>query len=216
MITKWSSLTVPSTLEPRPTTIFLRTRSFISIHLFHVTHLGSIPSSLPCCIWLSRSAAHKLLADVIAWKSPVKCRLSSSIGTTCAYPPPAAPPLIPKARQLRITSHLNERMPSFPNASPSPTVIVVFPSPAGVGLMAVTRINFPSSLSLTLLMYSSDILALYFPYNSRSSSLMPHLAATFLIGSITASCAISMSVFIMFLSFALAFSCLAIPPYQDS
>jgi len=28
-------------------------------------------------------------------------------------------------------------LPSFPNASPSPTVIVVFPSPAGVGLMAV-------------------------------------------------------------------------------
>ena len=172
---------------------------------------------MPCCIWLSRSAAHKLLADVIAWKSPVKCRFNSSIGTTCAYPPPAAPPLIPKhgpsdGSRSAITAFL----PSFPNASPSPTVIVVFPSPAGVGLMAVTRINFPSSLSLTLLMYSSDILALYLPYNSRSSSLMPHLAATFLIGSITASCAISMSVFIMFFSFALAFSCLAILLYQDS
>ena len=41
-------------------------------------------------------AAKRLLADVMAWKSPVKCRLRSSIGTACAYPPPAAPPFMPK------------------------------------------------------------------------------------------------------------------------
>ena len=29
-------------------------------------------------------------------------------------------------------------------ASPRPTVVVVLPSPAGVGLIAVTRISFPS------------------------------------------------------------------------
>mmetsp|Transcript_3120 Transcript_3120/g.9608 ORF Transcript_3120/g.9608 Transcript_3120/m.9608 type:complete len:345 (-) Transcript_3120:385-1419(-) len=40
-------------------------------------------------------AASRLLAAVIAWMSPVKCRLNTSIGTTCAYPPPAAPPLMP-------------------------------------------------------------------------------------------------------------------------
>ena len=34
-------------------------------------------------------------SEVMAWKSPVKCRLMSSIGTTCAYPPPAAPPFMP-------------------------------------------------------------------------------------------------------------------------
>jgi formate--tetrahydrofolate ligase len=42
------------------------------------------------------TAASRLFADVIAWKSPVKCKFKSSIGTTWAYPPPAAPPLIPK------------------------------------------------------------------------------------------------------------------------
>jgi hypothetical protein len=31
------------------------------------------------------------------------------------------------------------------SASPSPTVVVVLPSPAGVGLIAVTRISLPSS-----------------------------------------------------------------------
>ena len=33
-------------------------------------------------------------------------------------------------------------------ASPRPTVVVVLPSPAGVGLMAVVRISLPSGLSL--------------------------------------------------------------------
>jgi len=45
---------------------------------------------------MREDAASRLFADVIAWKSPVKCRFKSSIGTTWAYPPPAAPPLIPK------------------------------------------------------------------------------------------------------------------------
>ena len=30
------------------------------------------------------------------------------------------------------------------SASPRPTVVVVLPSPAGVGVMAVTRISLPS------------------------------------------------------------------------
>ncbi len=30
------------------------------------------------------------------------------------------------------------------SASPKPTVVVVLPSPAGVGVMAVTRISLPS------------------------------------------------------------------------
>ena len=35
------------------------------------------------------------------------------------------------------------------NPSPSPTVVVVLPSPAGVGLIAVTRINLPFGRSWT-------------------------------------------------------------------
>jgi hypothetical protein len=34
-------------------------------------------------------------------------------------------------------------LPMWFNASPSPTVLVVFPSPAGVGEIAVTKTNFP-------------------------------------------------------------------------
>jgi hypothetical protein len=45
-------------------------------------------------------------------------------------------------------------------ASPSPTVVVVFPSPAGVGVMAVTSISFPSGFCSNVLIKSRDILAL--------------------------------------------------------
>ncbi len=54
-------------------------------------------------------------------------------------------------------------------ASARPMVIVDFPSPAGVGLMAVTRINFPTGLLSTARILSKLSLALYFPYNSKSS-----------------------------------------------
>ena len=97
---------------------------------------------------MSINAASKLLAAPIAWKSPVKCKLISSIGTTCACPPPAAPPLTPntgpKEGSLKAIIAF---LPNLLNPSASPTEVVVFPSPAGVGVMAVTRINLPSSLS---------------------------------------------------------------------
>ena len=57
---------------------------------------GSMPSSLPCRRCESSIAASRLFAAPIAWMSPVKWRLISSIGTICARPPPAAPPLAPK------------------------------------------------------------------------------------------------------------------------
>ena len=38
--------------------------------------------------------------------------------------------------------------PSFPRASARPMLIVVFPSPNFVGVIAVTIISFPSGLSL--------------------------------------------------------------------
>ena len=58
--------------------------------------------------------------------------------------PPAAPPFTPKtgpregSRRARITF-----FPSRWRASARPTLVVVLPSPAGVGLMAVTRMSFP-------------------------------------------------------------------------
>ena len=115
-------------------------------------------------MWLSSTAESKLWAAVIAWKSPVKWRLMSSIGTTCACPPPAAPPFTPKhgpsdgSRSATI-----ERWPSWRNASPSPTVVVDFPSPAGVGVIAVTRTSLPSALPATRWMAALRILAFVSP-----------------------------------------------------
>jgi hypothetical protein len=63
-------------------------------------------------------------------------------------PPPAAPPFMPKfgpseASRMQIMAFLPMRF----RPSPRPTVVVVLPSPAGVGLIAVTRISLPSALS---------------------------------------------------------------------
>ena len=58
---------------------------------------------------------------------------------------------------------LNAFLESLPKACPSPTVVVVFPSPAGVGLIAVTRISFPSGFWEICFKYSSESFALYFP-----------------------------------------------------
>ncbi len=60
------NLTTPSILAPMPTTMLRSTRSFISMQRFHTTCRVSIPSSLPCWIWLSSSAASRLLALVMA------------------------------------------------------------------------------------------------------------------------------------------------------
>ena len=123
----------------------------MSTALRHVIRRGSMFSSLPCWMWLSSIAASRLLAAPIAWKSPVKCRLMSSIGTICAYPPPAAPPLTPKTgpREGSLIAII-EFLPSLRRASARPTVVVVFPSPAGVGFIAVTRTSLPCLLSASL------------------------------------------------------------------
>ena len=68
----------------------------------------------------------------------------SSMGITWDIPPPVAPPFIPKTgpndgsrRQIRLF------LPMRFKASPNPTVVVVLPSPAGVGDIAVTKTSFP-------------------------------------------------------------------------
>ncbi len=74
----------------------------------------------------------------------MKCKLISSIGNTCAYPPPVAPPFTPitgpseGSLSATITFSFN-----WFKASAKPTVTVDFPSPAGVGLIAVTNTIFP-------------------------------------------------------------------------
>ncbi len=76
-------------------------------------------------------------------------------------PPPAAPPFMPNTgprlgSRRQITAFLPIRL----SASPRPTVVVVLPSPAGVGLMAETRISLPFGRDLRPSMNSIEILAL--------------------------------------------------------
>ena len=84
VMSKPSSRGTPCILPPRPSTILRSWRSFMSTQRFQVIFLTSMPSLLPCWMWLSSIAASRLFAAPMAWKSPVKCRLMSSIGTTCA------------------------------------------------------------------------------------------------------------------------------------
>src|SRR5688572_29093201 len=73
----------------------------------------------------------------------------------------------------------------------TPTVTVLFPSPAAVGLMPVTRTRRPRTGRREM---SREIFALYFPYRSRSSPPSPRSAATSVMGRSLACCAIAMSV----------------------
>ena len=84
----------------------------------------------------------------IAWMSPVKWRLRSSIGTTCVMPPPAAPPLMPNTGPSDGSRrHAIGDLPMWPSPWVSPTSVVVLPSPAFVGLIPATHTIFASGAS---------------------------------------------------------------------
>ena len=133
----------PSMREPSPTTMLRSARSLTSSTRRQVMLCWSRPSLLPWYRWLSIIADSMLCAAVTACMSPVRCRFSTSMGTTWLYPPPAAPPLMPNVGPIdgcRIVTVA--RLPMWRNPWPSPTVVVVFPSPSGVGVIAVTTTYF--------------------------------------------------------------------------
>jgi len=74
--------------------------------------------------------------------------------------------------------------------------VTVFPSPAGVAVIAVTSISFPFLFPSNLERTLSGISAMFFSYNIYSSSLIPISAATSAMGLTLVSSAISKSVFI--------------------
>src|SRR5579871_6283676 len=127
--------------------------------------------------------------------SPVRWRLNSSIGIIWLYPPPAAPPLIPKVGPwLGWRMHVNTFLPRYaPRPWLSPTVVVVFPSPKGVGVIAVTTMYLPFGTSLSRSRTERCTLALVLPYSSNSSGSMPASAAIRSMGIGVAAWAISMS-----------------------
>ena len=169
--------------------------SFISRHLLNIIVLSSIPNLLPWKIWLSIFAHKRLFALVIAWKSPLKCKFISSIGCIWLYPPPVAPPFIPKTGPSDGSRKAKQTLsPLSANASARPIETVVLPLPAFVGLIAVTKTSFP------LLAFGlKSILALYFPYIIRFSLFNPNFFATFSIGCISVLLAIWISVFMLLL-----------------
>ena len=84
VITNSFSRGIPCAFPPSPTTVSRSSRSFTSSVRGHVIVGGSMPSGLPWKIDASSAAASRLCAAVTAWKSPLKWRLMSSIGTTWA------------------------------------------------------------------------------------------------------------------------------------
>ncbi len=129
----------PSPRAPSPMTMLRSARSLTSSTRRQVMLCMSMPSALPWKRWLSIIADSMLCAAVTACMSPVRCRLSTSMGTTWLYPPPAAPPLMPNVGPMdgcRIA--IVARLPMCLNPWPSPTVVVVLPSPSGVGVIALT------------------------------------------------------------------------------
>ena len=78
------------------------------------------------------------------------------------------------------------------NPSFKPTEVVVLPSPAGVGVIAVTNISLPSGLSFKVSKYSKLIFAMCLPIGLKAalSSGTFILAKMLFIGSILASLAI--------------------------
>ena len=128
----------------------------------------------------------------------MKCRFICSIGTTWANPPPAAPPFIPnEGPKLGSLKQTIDFFPILFNPSFKPTDVVVFPSPAGVGVIAVTKISFPSGLFFNVSRYSKLIFAICLPMGLKAvlSSGTLTLANISLIGRILASLAIWISDF---------------------
>ena len=88
--------------------------------------------------------------------------------------------------------------PNLVNACPNPTVVVVLPSPAGVGEIAVTKISFPAFLSKTFCIKGKEIFPLYRPYLSIFPSSIPTIFPISSIGFISTCLAISISLNILF------------------
>ena len=138
----------PFSRPPSPITTRRSARSSMSTQRLHVIVSGSIPRRLPCSRCASSIAASRLFAAPIAWMSPVKWRLMDSIGVTWARPPPVPPPLMPKTGPRDGSRrHRTARSPIVPSASTSEIDVVVLPSPALVGVTAVTQTRRPSARS---------------------------------------------------------------------
>ena len=93
-------------------------------------------------------------------KKSIVCLREPSLGPSFGMKG-GAPPFIPKdGPKLGSLKQTIDFFPILLRPSLRPTEVVVFPSPAGVGVIAVTKINFPSFLLLRLSRYSKFIFAM--------------------------------------------------------
>ena len=166
---------------PIPETTVRSALSSTSVTRRQVMPLGLNPGICPRCATLSVNAARRLCAEPTACASPVKWIFTSSCGSTRDRPPPVPPPLIPNigpsdgSRNVATTF-----FPNLPNPCAMPTVVVVLPSPAGVGVIPVTTISLPRLPSLRSAL--SGIFALKCPCGMRVCVSSPSSAATSIIG----------------------------------
>ena len=173
---------VPWAVPPRPVMTPRRERSLTSRQRCQTIRRTSMPRALPCWTWLSTMAARVFVAAAMAWKSPVKWRLMSSIGTICEYPPPAAPPLMPMTGPCEGSRRAAAALsPRRVMASARPMRTVDLPSPAGVGDMPVTSTSFPASRRSGSRVMST--LALWGPKVMRASGGIPARRAISVMGS---------------------------------
>ena len=181
VIWKPDSRGMPSSGPPRPSTTWRRNRSFMSTARGQVTRRGSRGACWPNCRQLSTSAESRLCAEVMACRSPVKCRLIASAGSIVAAPPPVPPPFIPNtgprdgSRSASTACRPRARIPMA-----SAMAIVVLPSPEGVGVMAETRISRPVGSRPSRAARST--LARCGPQPMTCSGAIPSSAATSVIG----------------------------------
>ena len=82
-------------------------------------------------------------------------------------------------------------LPILPSPCVRLTLVVVLPSPALVGVIAVVMMSLPSGPSFRRSRMSREIFPLYLPNCSSSSGWMPADAATSVMGRSVASWAIS-------------------------
>src|SRR5262245_51560244 len=109
----------------------------------------------------------------------------SSIGTTCARPPPVPPPFMPSVGPMDGSrSAMTGLAPMGQSACPRPMVMVVLPSPAGVGVIDDTTTSLPSGCPRRLASADRSTLALSRPYGSHSSGASPSSRAMSAIGRV--------------------------------
>ena len=139
----------------------------------------------------------RLWAFMMSLMSPVSPMENSVMGMSSEFPPPAAVPL---TFMVGPPDGWRKQPPTFTLRFPRPSIrpqeVVLFPSPRGVGVMAVTSIYLPSGRSLrrSMIFKKSSLHSL--PMGRISSfcrpKLLPHLLGS---GHIFLSCFRNLPIF---------------------